>query len=384
MERTHFSSDFLAKLKSKASSDDPCNKPYTTFECLTAYLWRKITSARNLEGEVTTKVRIPVNGRFRLRNPAVPMRYFGNVVVWAWPRSKVKDLWTKRVGHAAWLIHDAISRVDDDYFKSSIDFSEKMEGLLSTCESKGEAVLRFFGLLRIVPSLSATGDVGVFVNLFEKNMGSFIDGLFPFPATRAFISEPSVFMASSSAASSNNLFYPYLLNLNVSNFVSLKLTHNNFLLWKTQILALIESQDMEGFLTGSTPAPPNSIIDLADPQKLISNLKFESWRRSDHLVKGWVTGTLSESVLGFVVGLNSSQKIWSTLIDAFAQKSQERGFHLTHMLTTCKKDNDALEVYVAKFKAICDDLGAIGKSVGGKEKKPSGFSKDWVKATSLS
>ncbi|KAF3783657.1 hypothetical protein EJ110_NYTH16959 [Nymphaea thermarum] len=175
-------------------------------------------------------------------------------------------------------------------------------------------------------------------------------------------------MASSSAASSNNFFYPYPLNLNVSNFVSLKLTHSNFLPWKTQNVALIESQDMEGFLTGSNPAPPNSIIDPADPQNIMSNLKFESWRRSDRLVKGWITGTLSKSVLGLVVGLNSSQEFWSTLIDAFAQESQERGFHLTHMLTTCKKGDDAFEVYVAKFKAICDDLGATGKSVADKEK----------------
>ncbi|KAF3772166.1 hypothetical protein EJ110_NYTH58366 [Nymphaea thermarum] len=170
------------------------------------------------------------------------------------------------------------------------------------------------------------------------------------------------------ASSSHSFFYPYPLNLNVANFVSLKLTHNNFLLWKTQILALIESQDMEGFLTGSIAAPPSHIVDPADPQQLASNPKFESWRRSDRLIKGWITGTLSKTVLGLVVGLNSSQEIWSTLIDAFAQESQERGFHLTHMLTTCKKGNDALEVYVVKFKAICDDLAAIGKSVGDKEK----------------
>ncbi|KAF3780704.1 hypothetical protein EJ110_NYTH21915 [Nymphaea thermarum] len=168
-------------------------------------------------------------------------------------------------------------------------------------------------------------------------------------------------------SSSHSLFYPYPLNLNVANFVSLKLTHN-FLLWKTQILALIESQDMEGFLTGSIAAPPSHIVDPADPQQLASNPKFESWRRSDRLIKGWITGTLSETVLGLVVGLNSSQEIWSTLIDAFAQESQERGFHLTHMLTTCKKGNNAIEVYVAKFKAICDDLAAIGKSVRDKEK----------------
>ncbi|KAF3778514.1 hypothetical protein EJ110_NYTH43364 [Nymphaea thermarum] len=170
------------------------------------------------------------------------------------------------------------------------------------------------------------------------------------------------------ASSSHSFYYPYHLNLNVANFVSLKLTHNNFLLWKTQILALIESQDMEGFLTGSIAAPPSHIVDPADPQQLASNPKFESWRRSDRLIKRWITGTLSETVLGLVIGLNSSQEIWSTLIDAFVQESQERGFHLTHMLTTCKKGNDALEVYVAKFKAICDDLAAIGKSVGDKEK----------------
>ncbi|KAF3779779.1 hypothetical protein EJ110_NYTH35720 [Nymphaea thermarum] len=169
-------------------------------------------------------------------------------------------------------------------------------------------------------------------------------------------------------SSSHRLSYPYPLNLNVANFVSLKLTHNNFLLWKMQILALIESQDMEGFLTGSIAAPPSHIVDHVDPHQLISNPSFESWRRSDRLIRGWITGTLSETVLGLVVGLNYSQEIWSTLIDAFAQESQERGFHLTHMLTTCKKGNDALEVYVAKFKAICDDLAAIGKSVGDKEK----------------
>uniref|UniRef100_A0A5K0ZKP2 Retrotransposon Copia-like N-terminal domain-containing protein n=1 Tax=Nymphaea colorata TaxID=210225 RepID=A0A5K0ZKP2_9MAGN len=82
---------------------------------------------------------------------------------------------------------------------------------------------------------------------------------------------------------------------------------------------------MEGFLTGSTHVPPSHIVDPADPQQLISNPKFESWRRSDRLIiKGWIIGTSSENVLGLVVGLNSSQEIWSTLVDAFAQESQER------------------------------------------------------------
>ncbi|KAF3781524.1 Agmatine coumaroyltransferase-2 [Nymphaea thermarum] len=212
MERAHFSSEFLAKLKSKASSDNPCDKPYTTFECLTAHLWRKITRVRKLEEELTTTVRIPVNGRFRMRNPTVPMSYLGNVVLWAWPCSKVKGLLSKPVGHAARLIHDAVVRVDDDYFRSFIDFSsskEKMEGLVQSAYG-GDVVLspdlevsswlripfydmnfganppclfvpsyeRVEGLLHLVPSFTGIGDVDAFVSLFDSDMRSFIEELY--------------------------------------------------------------------------------------------------------------------------------------------------------------------------------------------------------------
>ncbi|KAF3781522.1 Agmatine coumaroyltransferase-2 [Nymphaea thermarum] len=212
MERTHFSSDFLAKLKSKASVENPCDKPYTTFECLTAHFWRKITRVRNLGEELTTTVRIPLNGRFRMRNSTVPMRYLGNVVLWAWPRSKVKNLLSKPVGNAARLIHDAVARVDDDYFRSFVDFSsskEKIEGLVPSAYA-GDVVLspdlnvsswlripfydmdfgtnpphlfvpsysRVEGFLHIVPSFTGIGDVDVFVSLMDKDMGSFLDGLY--------------------------------------------------------------------------------------------------------------------------------------------------------------------------------------------------------------
>lgn len=49
--------------------------------------------------------------------------------------------------------------------------------------------------------------------------------------------------------------YPYPANLNVANFVSLKLSASNYLLWETQVLSLIESQDLLGFITGNTPQP---------------------------------------------------------------------------------------------------------------------------------
>ncbi|CAN6482663.1 unnamed protein product [Victoria cruziana] len=212
VHKARFPLDFVAKLKSEASVDNPYAKPFTTFECLMAHLWRKITRARGLSGKETTKVRIAVNGRSRMRNPSVPTLYFGNVVLWAMPELTVEDLLAKPVGHAAAVIHDAVARVDDDYFRSFIDFSsskERMEGLVPSADV-AEVVLcpdlqagcwlwfPFYDLdfgagrpylflpayqpveghLFIVPPLPGVEDIDVYVCLFEKNVGAFKKNLF--------------------------------------------------------------------------------------------------------------------------------------------------------------------------------------------------------------
>ncbi|XP_031503528.1 agmatine coumaroyltransferase-1-like [Nymphaea colorata] len=207
VQKAQFPSKLIAKLKSMAFAGSPYSKPYSTFECIIAHLWRKITRARGLDVKETTKIRIAVDGRTRMNNSLVPMRYFGNMVLWAWPESRVEDLLAKPIGHAARLIHEAAARVDADYFKSFIDFSsskEKTEGLMPSAD-EGKMVLspdlevdswlrfpfydvdfgsgrphRFMpsylpveGLLILVPSFSGNGDVDAFVPLFEKDLDSF-------------------------------------------------------------------------------------------------------------------------------------------------------------------------------------------------------------------
>ncbi|CAN6439326.1 unnamed protein product [Victoria cruziana] len=207
-----FTRGFIAKLRSQASVDSPFAKPFTTFESLMAHLWRKITRARGLRVDETTKVKISVNGRDKMKNPPVLMRYFGNVVLWAMPESRVEDLLGKPVGHAAALIHDAVARVDDDYFRSFIDFSsstEKMKGLVPSADAVKMVMspdvevnclmkFPFYGLdfgaglpcrflpwylpsegqVFIIPSAAGVGDIEVYVSLFEKNVDAFKNGLF--------------------------------------------------------------------------------------------------------------------------------------------------------------------------------------------------------------
>ena len=60
--------------------------------------------------------------------------------------------------------------------------------------------------------------------------------------------------------------YPYPVTQNIANFVSLRLTSTNFLLWKTQMLNILESYDLQGFINGDTTSPPRFItIDETEP-----------------------------------------------------------------------------------------------------------------------
>ncbi|KAL3371437.1 hypothetical protein AABB24_008133 [Solanum stoloniferum] len=75
--------------------------------------------------------------------------------------------------------------------------------------------------------------------------------------------------------------YPYPSSLNIDNFVTIKLSNSsNYNLWKAQIICLLESQELVGFIDGT------NLIHLP-----LLDLK---WKRSDRLVKGWIFGSLAE------------------------------------------------------------------------------------------
>nr|GMC90612.1 Retrovirus-related Pol polyprotein from transposon TNT 1-94 [Ipomoea batatas] len=167
---------------------------------------------------------------------------------------------------------------------------------------------------------------------------------------------------------------PSTISLNVANFVTLKLTPENYLLWREQLLALAESQDMVGLLTGEIKKPTmyknnttTAGTSITDTNTLSD--EYLRWRKEDHLLRGWIIGTLTEEALGLVIGLESSQSVWDALKEAYAQDSQEREFTLRQQLTYLRKEpNQSLAEYLRKFKSICDSLAAIGNPVPDKTK----------------
>lgn len=155
------------------------------------------------------------------------------------------------------------------------------------------------------------------------------------------------------------------LSLNVGNFVTLKLTPNNYLLWREQVLGLAESQELLNHLTNppqTNPANSDSATDQATQNFIV-------WQKADRLLRGWIIGTLSEESLGLVIGNDTAYAVWEALKESYAQNSQEREFTLRQQLTYLRKeDNMDINTHIRKFKNICDSLAAIGRPVLEKEK----------------
>ncbi|XP_042753572.1 ankyrin repeat-containing protein ITN1 isoform X3 [Lactuca sativa] len=95
--------------------------------------------------------------------------------------------------------------------------------------------------------------------------------------------------------------YPYPSNLSATGFTTVKLSgRDEYGMWKTQMLCLLESHGMLGFIDGTLMCPQP--ISISGKEKVGDHqTHYRLWRRSDALVKGWIFGSLSKPTLGYVL-----------------------------------------------------------------------------------
>lgn len=200
-KKLHFDAETLKRIKSYAIKEGDERGTYTTFESLTGHLWKCVTKARGLSGDIESRSMVAANGRRRL-DPPLPETFFGNVIFHACPCTTVKSLVEEPLPHAAHLVHTAIRRIDNDYMHSAIDFVEaerknpapvarsrstvlspnlsvtswvqlplyKLNFGWGTPVFAGPPWIPFEGLLIMIPSYTKDGSIDVLIGLFEPDM----------------------------------------------------------------------------------------------------------------------------------------------------------------------------------------------------------------------
>lgn len=117
-----FDVEKLEKLKAKAMEDGRLSK-CTTFEVLSAFVWRARTQALSLKPEQQTKLLFAVDGRQKF-NPPLPKGYFGNGIVLTNSLCSAGELLNNPLSFSVDLVQKAVYMVTDSYMRSAIDYFE--------------------------------------------------------------------------------------------------------------------------------------------------------------------------------------------------------------------------------------------------------------------
>lgn len=117
-----FDPEKLEKLKYKAMEDGVLAK-CTTFEALSAFVWRARSQALRMKPDQKTKLLFAVDGRSRFV-PPIPQGYFGNGIVLTNSLCSAGELVENPLSFAVKLVQDSIQMTTDSCMRSAIDYFE--------------------------------------------------------------------------------------------------------------------------------------------------------------------------------------------------------------------------------------------------------------------
>ncbi|KAI0495828.1 hypothetical protein KFK09_022131 [Dendrobium nobile] len=139
---------------------------------------------------------------------------------------------------------------------------------------------------------------------------------------------------------------------NLKLLVPHSLTPDNFPIWSTQIAKLFKANGFARFLE------PKSSVENADP-----NQDLNSWSITDQNIATAMCSTISPPVLPYVIQLESTYKIWSTLHTRFQSSNRSKVIQLKHELHNISMQNLSMSQYLTEVKKIVDQISSAISSV---------------------
>ncbi|KAK1683096.1 hypothetical protein QYE76_043944 [Lolium multiflorum] len=145
--------------------------------------------------------------------------------------------------------------------------------------------------------------------------------------------------------------------------LSEKLTGENFMIWKTQVMPAIRGAQLAGNLDGSIKAPEVELITKDDTGKELNipNPAYARWIAEDQTVLGYLLRNMTREVLVQVAGLESAAEVWASVTEMFSAVSQSRIVHLRTALAKTQKENMSAKAYFGRIKSLADEMANAGE-----------------------
>lgn len=146
--------------------------------------------------------------------------------------------------------------------------------------------------------------------------------------------------------------------------ISEKLTRENHILWKAQVLLPIRGAMLAGYLDGLLTPPAATITVTTDSgsQETI-NPAYAQWVAQDQQVLGFLLNSLSKEVLTQVASIATAVQLWAALEQMFSSQSRARIINIRMAMANMQKGNMTAAEYFSKMRALADELASAGKQV---------------------
>ena len=160
---------------------------------------------------------------------------------------------------------------------------------------------------------------------------------------------------------------PILLLSNISNYVTIKLDHTNYLMWKFQIIGILDAYSLLDHLEDPMPCPSKFLLDETDCITTEANPLFLQWKIRDKALFSLISSTLSPSAISLVMGQTSASGIWRVIKNRYTSISRSSVVNLKRELNNIKKGNESVTSFLQKIKESRDKLTSVGIHIDDKE-----------------
>ncbi|KAK1697903.1 hypothetical protein QYE76_014600 [Lolium multiflorum] len=148
----------------------------------------------------------------------------------------------------------------------------------------------------------------------------------------------------------------------INNAITIRLTAENYLFWRTQIVPILRSNLIYGFVDGTLPCPDAEIANtVAKEPATVPNPLYVAWHQQDQAILSAIVSSLTEGVIGMVMLAATSQEAWETLEVSYATQSTSRVMQLRTALSKCKKLDKSANAYFSEVKALADTMASVGQ-----------------------
>lgn len=132
-----------------------------------------------------------------------------------------------------------------------------------------------------------------------------------------------------------------------------KLTANNFPVWRKQVVATLTGLGLEGYLDGSTAAP---VKNLTTDNTSKANPQYTFWYRQDQIILGALLGSCSETIQPIVSSAETTQEAFKSLTESYASVSHSRIISLKSRLANNPRGTHFITEFLHDMNNIVDDL----------------------------